>query len=114
MKQIQTQFPHRPTAPFREQDGVVRIRPGVGRIMLRDGVTYHALATAAMSVQLPASGTVAIVDFNGTSTTYNISVYPSPGQSILDGAVDEVFAIDVAFFGGTFQKSPNSKVWSVS
>lgn len=115
MKQVQVVFPHRPTAPFKEQDGVVVLRPNVAKHGLRDGVTYQCRSSlGAVSTQLPASGTVEVGDLDGSAATYNISVYPPPGHSILDGSVNEVFVIDVAFMSVTFRKSPGTKVWSAS
>ena len=70
-------------------------------------------STGAITINLPASGKIQIIDVDGSATTNNITADPPTGDSIMDGAANENFTIDVDFFSCTLIRRPSGTNWSV-
>ncbi len=111
-------FPLYATAPFRDGDGFVLVTAkdcGPNGIVMHSGVTYLCRSsTGAIKLRLPQKGYVNVIDVDGSANSSNITVVVPSGHSIMDGAVNENFAIDIAFFGCLVSRQPTRKVWGVS
>jgi hypothetical protein len=118
MASEQGPFPLNATAPFRDGDGFVLVTAamcGANGVTMHSGITYLCRSsTGAIKLRLPTKGYVNVVDVDGSATTNNITVVPPKGNSLMDGAVSENFAINLNFFGCLIAKQPNRRVWSVS
>lgn len=118
MASEQGPFPLNATAPFRDGDGIVLVTKamsGPNGLVMHSGITYLCrTSTGAITLRLPRKGYVNVIDVDGSASTYNITVVPPKGNSLMDGSVDENFAININFFGCLIAKQPNRKVWSVS
>lgn len=86
-----------------------------GTTAARDGGIYLCrTSTGAITIQLPSSGSVQIIDVDGSASTNNITVDPPATDSIMDGSADENMLIDLNWFAGTFTRRPSGTNWSVS
>lgn len=118
MASEQGPYPIYATAPFRDGDGFVLVTAascGPNGLVMHSGITYLCrTSTGAIKLRLPKKGYVNVVDVDGSAVTYNVTVVPPLGHSILDGSVNENFAIDLNWFGCLIARQPNRRVWSVS
>ena len=71
-------------------------------------------STGAITVNLPASGRVQIIDVSGAALTNNITVDPPSGDSIMDGSANDNMLIDINWFSCELTRRPSGTNWSVS
>lgn len=108
-------FPLTATAPFVAVGGIVQVRNADGLVQCKSGLTYMCRSsTGTIRLRLPPKGYVNVVDADGTAATSNITVSVPRGHTIMDGAVNEDFAIDIAYFGCLISRVPTRTNWSVS
>lgn len=70
--------------------------------------------TGVITVNLPGSGRVQIIDVSGAAATNNITVDSPSGDSIMDGAANENMLIDINWFSCELIRRPSGTNWSVS
>lgn len=71
-------------------------------------------STGAITINLPASGKIKVVDVDGSAATNNIVVDPPTGDSVGAGAANENFEIDLNYFSCELIRRPSGTNWSVA
>ena len=112
-------FPLKATPQHRDDERIVVVTNALTKLtpmQMHSGMTYLCRsATGAIKLKLPEKGYVNVIDADGSAGTNNITVNLPKGHTIMDGTVNEAFAIDVNFFGCVIARKPAPlKNWSVS
>jgi len=77
------------------------------------GVYLCRTSTGAITLTLPATGQIQFIDVDGSASTNNITLTPPSGESIMDGAADDTFLADIAWFSAAVTRRTSGTNWSI-